>query len=84
MKILRKFFFLAVPILLLVSCKKYDVKPVDTIPMYKDEISVDNYDPGYLENFLTHCFFSLNGYTADPIDINEGNQSSGEFDVKIN
>src|SRR6185312_16835445 len=69
--------------LLMLSCKKYEIKPVDTIPMYTEETSVENYDPGNYLNFETHCFISLNGYTADPIDVREGNESYGEFTVRI-
>ena len=83
MKTLREFCCFVAFILLLASCKKYSIEPADSVPMYKDEISVTNYDPGNIDNFLEQCFFSLNGYTADPIDVREGNQSYGQFIVNI-
>ncbi len=74
---------MAASILVLVSCKKYTIEPADSVPMYKYEVIVANYDPGNIDNFLTQCFFSLNGYTADPIDVREGNQSYGQYVVNI-
>jgi|GEM_PF-7111887 len=83
MKNIIKFCFFTASVLWLISCKKYTIAPADTIPMYKEEISVENYDPGNIDDFLEYCFFSLNGYTANPYDVSNGSQSYGKFTVNI-